>query len=57
MAGLAGIKFSTGKTNAQTADGAEYLDSHLQPGTGSKDYLVGLSFSHSLEKRTRPLPA
>jgi hypothetical protein len=50
MAGLAGIKFSTGKTDAQTADGAEYLDSHLQPGTGSTDYLVGLSFSHSLDR-------
>ncbi len=50
MAGLAGIKFATGKTNAKTADGMDYLDSHLQPGTGSTDYLLGLSFSHSLQK-------
>lgn len=50
MAGLAGIKFATGGTNAKTSDGMEYLDSHLQPGTGSTDYLLGLSFSHSLER-------
>ena len=50
MAGLAGIKFSTGRTNAKTSDGAEFLDSHLQPGTGSTDYLLGLSYSHSLQR-------
>ena len=50
IAGLFGIKFSTGRTDAKTADGVEYLDSHLQPGTGSTDYLLGLSFSHSLER-------
>jgi hypothetical protein len=27
-----------------------YLDSHLQPGTGSTDYLLGLSYSHSLSR-------
>jgi hypothetical protein len=48
IAGLAGIKFPTGKTNAKTSDGLNYLDSHLQPGAGSTDYLLGLSFSHSL---------
>ena len=50
MAGIAGIKFSTGKTNARTSDGMSYLDSHLQPGTGSTDYLLGLSYSHSLQR-------
>jgi len=50
LAGLAGIKFSTGKTNARTSDGMSYLDSHLQPGTGSTDYLLGLSYSHSLQR-------
>jgi hypothetical protein len=50
MAGVAGIKFSTGKTNAKTSDGMSYLDSHMQPGTGSTDYLLGLSYSHSLER-------
>jgi hypothetical protein len=50
LAGLAGIKFSTGKTNAKTSDGLNYLDSHLQPGTGSTDYLLGLSFSRSLAR-------
>jgi hypothetical protein len=37
LAGLFGIKFATGKTDARTNDGAEFLDSHLQPGTGSTD--------------------
>ncbi len=50
MAGLFGIKLSTGKTNAKTADGAEFLDSHLKPGTGSTDYLLGVSYSHSLSR-------
>jgi len=50
LAGLAGIKFPTGKTDKMTADNADYLDSHLQPGTGSTDYLLGLSFTHSLNR-------
>jgi outer membrane putative beta-barrel porin/alpha-amylase len=50
MAALVGIKFATGKTDAKTTDGAEFLDSHLQPGTGSTDYLLGLSYSHSLTR-------
>ena len=47
---VAGIKFPTGKTDAKTGDGAEYLDSHLQPGTGSWDFLLGLSASHAVRK-------
>jgi hypothetical protein len=50
MAGVAGIKFATGSTDAKTSDGMSYLDSHLQPGTGSTDYLLGLSYSHSLQR-------
>jgi hypothetical protein len=50
LAGVVGIKFATGRTNAKTADGMAYLDSHLQPGTGSTDYLLGLSYSHSLQR-------
>jgi hypothetical protein len=50
VAGVAGIKFSTGKTDAKTSDGMSYLDSHMQPGTGSTDYLLGLSYSHSLQR-------
>ncbi len=50
MAGLAGVKFATGSTNAKTSDGMGYLDSHMQPGTGSTDYLLGLSYSHSLSR-------
>lgn len=50
LAGLAGIKLPTGRTNARTSDGMAYLDSHMQPGTGSTDYLLGISFSHSLSR-------
>ncbi|MEK6814733.1 MAG: hypothetical protein AABY65_08365 [Nitrospirota bacterium] len=47
LAGLAGIKFATGKTDGKTDDGADYLDSHLQLGTGSTDYVIGVSVSHA----------
>lgn len=50
MAGVAGVKFATGRTNTKTSDGVNYLDSHLQPGTGSTDYLLGLSYSYSLSR-------
>lgn len=40
---VAGIKLPTGRTDAKTSDGAEYLDAHLQLGTGSYDYLAGFS--------------
>lgn len=49
-AGLLGVKFPTGKTNGKTDDGMEFLDSHLQLGTGSADFLLGLSFSHSVQR-------
>lgn len=48
IAGLLGIKFPTGKTNGRTDSGADFLDSHMQLGTGSVDPLVGLSLSHSI---------
>lgn len=41
----AGIKIPTGKTNARDAAG-HFLDAHIQPGTGSWNYLVGLSLNH-----------
>ncbi len=50
VAGVFGIKFPTGRTNMKTTDNADYLDSHLQPGTGSTDCLLGLSFSRSLKR-------
>jgi len=50
VAGLLGIKFPTGKTDGKTADGAEYLDSHLQLGTGSTDFLIGFSLNHAVQK-------
>ncbi|MEK7313648.1 MAG: transporter [Deltaproteobacteria bacterium] len=49
VAGLVGIKFATGKTDKKMDDGM-FLDAHLQPGTGSTDYLLGLSLSHAMQR-------
>jgi len=35
VAGLLGAKFPTGNTDGKTEDGADFLDAHLQLGTGS----------------------
>ena len=50
LAGLAGVKFATGSTDARTSDGMGFLDSHMQMGTGSTDYLLGVSYSRSLTR-------
>ena len=50
VAAQVGVKFATGRTDARTDAGGEYLDSHLQPGTGSTDLLLGLSLSHALTR-------
>ncbi len=50
IAGVWGVKLPTGKTDGRTEDGADFLDAHLQLGTGSTDLLVGLSFSHAHER-------
>jgi hypothetical protein len=50
LAAIFGVKFATGKTDARTSDGMNYLDSHLQPGTGSTDYLLGLSYIRALQR-------
>jgi hypothetical protein len=50
LAAVFGVKFATGSTDAKTSDGMNFLDSHLQPGTGSTDYLLGLSYSHALQR-------
>lgn len=47
-----GVKLPTGKTDGKTDDGSATLDSHLQLGTGSTDYLVGLSASRSMQRVT-----
>ena len=49
LAGVLGVKLATGNTTAK-ANSGEYLDSHLQAGTGSTDCLLGLSYSHSLSR-------
>ena len=43
---LAGIKTPSGSTTGR-ADNGEYLDAHLQLGSGSTDGLFGASFSHA----------
>lgn len=47
LAGVFGLKFPTGSTNRHSDQG-EYLDAHLQLGTGSTDLLLGLSANHTL---------
>jgi hypothetical protein len=49
FAGVFGVKFATGNTTAK-ANSREYLDSHLQAGTGSTDYFLGLSSSRSFQR-------
>lgn len=49
IAGLVGVKLPTGKTDGKASDGM-FLDSHIQLGTGSTDYLIGLSASHAIQK-------
>lgn len=49
IAGLAGVKFPTGKTDGKASDGM-FLDSHIQLGTGSIDYLIGFSLSYAIQK-------
>lgn len=43
---LAGIKTPTGSTTGR-ADNGDYLDAHLQLGTGSTDGLFGVALSHA----------
>jgi hypothetical protein len=43
---LAGIKTASGRTTGRT-DNGEYLDAHLQLGTGSTDGLFGVALSHA----------
>lgn len=50
VAALVGIKLPTGRNDAKTNDGMEYLDSHMQPGTGSTDFIAGLAFSHAVQR-------
>jgi hypothetical protein len=45
----AGMRFPTGSTNAKD-DHENFLDSHLQPGTGAFNYLFGLSTSYAFKR-------
>lgn len=50
LAGVIGVKFPTGKTDGKMEDGVNYLDAHLQLGSGSTDFLLGLSFNYSISR-------
>lgn len=43
LAASAGVKLPTGSTDGRMSDGDEFLDAHVQAGTGSTDALLGLS--------------
>lgn len=45
LAFQAGFKIPTGATD-ELDDAGEFLDAHIQPGTGSWNFLVGLSFNY-----------
>ena len=51
VAAVFGVKLPTGSTRQHNNQG-EYLDSHLQLGTGSTDALLGLSVSHAAGRLT-----
>jgi hypothetical protein len=51
LAGQLGIKFATGATDAKN-DAGEFMDAHIQPGTGSTDVLLGLNGSHAVGRST-----
>jgi len=53
IAGVLGIRLPSGNTH-QHNDQGEYLDSHLQLGTGSTDALLGLSFDHAMDGHRCP---
>jgi len=46
VAVLGGVKFATGNTRARADDG-DFLDAHVQLGTGSTDGLLGVSASYA----------
>jgi hypothetical protein len=47
VAGVLGVKLRSGDTD-RYGDQGEYLDAHLQPGTGSTDLLLGVSVNHAI---------
>jgi len=51
VAALFGIKLPTGRTDSKTNDGMEFLDSHMQPGTGSTDFMAGFPFGQPPRRR------
>jgi hypothetical protein len=51
VAGQLGIKLPTGATDKKD-DGGDFMDAHIQPGTGSTDALVGLNVSHAFGRST-----
>ncbi len=44
-----GVRLPTGKTDA-TNDEGEFLNAHIQPGTGAVNYLLGISTSYAVNR-------
>ena len=51
LAGQLGVKLPTGATDARD-DNGDFMDAHIQPGTGSTDFLLGLNGSYALGRST-----
>jgi hypothetical protein len=51
LAGQLGVKFPTGATDKKN-DAGEFMDAHIQPGTGSTDVLLGLNGSYAVGRST-----
>lgn len=51
LAGQAGVKLPTGATD-KTNNMGNFMDAHIQPGTGSTDLLLGLNVSHATGRFT-----
>lgn len=51
LAGQAGVKLPTGATD-KTDNMGNFMDAHIQPGTGSTDLLLGLNVSHATGRFT-----
>ncbi len=49
LAASAGVKLPTGSTDGRN-DAGDFLDAHIQLGTGSTDVLLGMSASHAIKR-------
>src|SRR3989338_2214602 len=50
IAALFGVKLPTARTDGKTSNGADFLDAHLQLGTGATDFFLGFSFNYAIQR-------